>query len=186
MARRLDSSLSLTGEPLPVAESIGGSSNFHTAFSVSNTGVLALEKASGGGSELVWFTRAGASTGKITSLTEYVDFELSPNQQQIAIAEVDGATEHSAVSVRDIRKGNSLRLTYSQVTDASPVWSPDGARIAFRSNRSGRHDLYLWTLAVGARRSCCSRMKPPNSRLTGSATKSCFIVPGEPPGGTSG
>jgi hypothetical protein len=151
MARRLDARLSLAGEPLPVAESIGGSSNFHTAFSVSSNGVLAIEKTPGGGSELVWFTRAGASAGKIISQTEYVDFELSPDQQRMAIAEVDAATERSAVSVRDIRKGNSVRLTYSQATDASPVWSPDGARIAFRSNRSGLHDLYVVN-ATGGRK----------------------------------
>jgi eukaryotic-like serine/threonine-protein kinase len=143
MARALSLSGSLSGEPVPIAERAGGSSNFHAAFSVSNTGVLALEQSTGAGSELVWFNRAGAPAGKIMSLTEYVDFELSPDQQQIAIAEVDAATEHSTLVVQDIRKGNSLRLTYSQATDASPVWSPDGSRIAFRSNRAGRHDLYI-------------------------------------------
>ena len=34
-------------------------------------------------------------------------------------------------------------LTNSPGSDDSPAWSPDGTRIAFRSNRSGYYDLYV-------------------------------------------
>lgn len=34
-------------------------------------------------------------------------------------------------------------LTNSSGSDDSPAWSPDGAKIAFRSNRSGHFDLYV-------------------------------------------
>jgi Tol biopolymer transport system component len=34
-------------------------------------------------------------------------------------------------------------VTSHPATDASPVWSRDGARLVFRSNRLGLHDLYV-------------------------------------------
>jgi Tol biopolymer transport system component len=51
-------------------------------------------------------------------------------------------THHPDIRVLDLDRGAKLRLTYDAATDASPVWSPDGRQIAYRSNRAGVHDLY--------------------------------------------
>jgi len=37
----------------------------------------------------------------------------------------------------------SLRLTNNPTIDTDPAWSPDGARIAFSSDRNGNHDIYV-------------------------------------------
>ncbi len=42
------------------------------------------------------------------------------------------------------------RLTYGQWDDTSPALSPDGAKVAFASNRDGSWDLYILTLESGA------------------------------------
>src|SRR5262249_3002756 len=34
------------------------------------------------------------------------------------------------------------RFTSDAAVDAQPIWSPDGLRIAFKSNRKGRYELY--------------------------------------------
>jgi Tol biopolymer transport system component/DNA-binding winged helix-turn-helix (wHTH) protein len=39
--------------------------------------------------------------------------------------------------------GNAHRLTDAPATDKDPVWSPDGSRIAFASNRDGTYELYV-------------------------------------------
>ena len=35
------------------------------------------------------------------------------------------------------------RLTYSDTYDVAPVWSPDGRRIAFSSERDGNPEVYV-------------------------------------------
>lgn len=71
-----------------------------------------------------------------------MDFRLSPHDQQLAVAEVDPQSHRPDIRVLDLKRGPKLRLTSDAATDAAPVWSPDGARIVFRSNRGGLHDLY--------------------------------------------
>ena len=40
-------------------------------------------------------------------------------------------------------RGGSTRLTFDASSDTTPLWSPDGTRIAFTSNRTGAYDLYV-------------------------------------------
>src|SRR5262249_16000952 len=121
---------------------IAGSSNFHAAFSTSQTGMLAYASRAAS-AELVWFDRTGARIGTVGAPAEYVDFRLSPDGQQIALSEVHPQTHRPDIRVLDLVRGANLRLPSDAATDASPVWSPDGSQIVFRSNPAGLHDLYL-------------------------------------------
>ena len=42
--------------------------------------------------------------------------------------------------------GKALQLTMHPSYDDTPSWSPDGARIAFTSARTGKMDIYLMDL----------------------------------------
>jgi Tol biopolymer transport system component len=67
---------------------------------------------------------------------------LSPQDDQLAVAEVDPDSHRPEVRVLDLARGAKLRITYDRATDASPIWSPDSRRLVFRSNRNGLHDLF--------------------------------------------
>ena len=49
----------------------------------------------------------------------------------------------------DVSRQSSSRFTFDPAIDSNPVWSPDGTRIVFSSNKSGPYDLY-WKLSSGA------------------------------------
>ena len=40
-----------------------------------------------------------------------------------------------------------VRLTSNPANDLNPVFSPDGSKVLFHSNRSGNYDLYLMDLS---------------------------------------
>jgi serine/threonine protein kinase/Tol biopolymer transport system component len=142
MAVRFDwKSQRVEGDPAPVVSQVAGSSNFCAAFSVSRTGLLAYA-AGVASAELVWTGRDGRRIGAVGPPTEYVDFRLSPRDDQLAVAEVDPKSHRPDLRVLDLARGSKLRITSEPATDASPVWSPDGRQIVFRSNRGGLHDLF--------------------------------------------
>jgi serine/threonine protein kinase len=131
-------------ESLPVISSIAGSSNFYAAVSASHTGVLAYESGASS-SELVWMDRGGRRIGSLGAPAEYADFRLSPRGDRLAVALVDAQGHRPDIRMFDLARGAKARLTSDPATDASPVWSPDGQRIVFRSNPNGLHDLYQQT-----------------------------------------
>ncbi|MEN3336559.1 MAG: eukaryotic-like serine/threonine-protein kinase [Acidobacteriota bacterium] len=142
MAARLDAGRGrLVGEATPVVAPVASSSNFYAAFSADRNGLLAY--ASGAATaELVWFDRDGRRASSIGAPTACADFRLSPQGGDLAVAEVDTRTHRPDLHVLDLARGAKSRLTYDAATDASPVWSPDGQRLVFRSNQGGVHDIY--------------------------------------------
>ena len=131
----------IVGEPSAVVSSVAGSSSFYGAFSASANGLLVYANSEAS-SELVWLDRAGQRSPALRPSSQYADFRLSPADDQLALAEVDPQTHRPDIRVLDLQRGATLRVTYDAATDASPVWSPDGRHLVFRSNRSGLHDLY--------------------------------------------
>src|SRR5262249_4102609 len=49
----------------------------------------------------------------------------------------------------DAAQGGSTRFTFDTALDQRPIWSPDGRRLVFNSNRKRLADLY-WKLSNGA------------------------------------
>ena len=92
-------------------------------------------------SQLVWFDRAGRPLGTVGNPAHYVDFRLSPDQKDLAFARVDGGAD-SDLWLMDLARVNPAPLSSSKDTDATPIWSPDGSTIVFRSNRNSIHELF--------------------------------------------
>ena len=142
MSTRLDlERIKVIGEALPVVSPVASSSNFYAAFSAVRTGLLAYA-SSAATAELVWYARDGTRTASAGPPAACADFRLSPQDQLLALAEVDPHSHRPDIRVLDLARGAKSRLTSDAATDASPVWSPDGRQIVFRSNRGGVHDIY--------------------------------------------
>ena len=92
---------------------------------------------------LTWFDRDGNVLGTLGDPNEYAFIRLSPDDRSLAVAQADLATGRGDIWVFDIERNVSSRLTFDAATEDSPVWSPDGKRIAFSSNRDGGTAIYV-------------------------------------------
>jgi Tol biopolymer transport system component len=134
--------LTLTGEAIPVAEQVAGAANSAIGhFSVSQTGSLLHRTATGGNYQLTWFDREGNNVGTGAEPARYGTLKLSPDGTKAVSVIVDQRSNSQDIWQIDLDKGMSQRVTFDAGADQSPVWSPDGQRIAWQANRSG-----VWSL----------------------------------------
>jgi serine/threonine protein kinase/Tol biopolymer transport system component len=137
------------GEPITVAEHVGRSTGFNIGASASGTGMLAYAAAMLQRGRLTWFDRAGNSLNSVGVEGDYSDFRLSPNGQTLAVSLVDPKAWNPDIWLIDLMRGGPSRFTVGSALSAAPVWSPDGVRIVFRSNRSGQTELYVKSAGGG-------------------------------------
>ena len=67
------------------------------------------------------------------------------NGRLVISSERDGNPEIYAIDGDD--GGSPLRVTNDPAADANPAWSPDGAKIAFVSNRTGNLEIFVTDIA---------------------------------------
>jgi Tol biopolymer transport system component len=152
MAQPFDpGTLKLSGGPRPVADHIEGpaaSSAFAGAFfSASPNGVLVWHHgAEAAQSSLQWFDRSGRKLNTVGQVADYSNPSLSPDNTKLAVCIRDPETKTRDIWIFDLLRGTQTRLTFDPADDIDPVWSPDGTRIAFTSDRSGQRNIY-WKLA---------------------------------------
>ena len=144
MAQPFDSrKLELSGEPFPIAEQVAEAESVGSAFSVSGNGVLAYRSGgAGGNTELVWFDRSGKRLQSVGDPAVYSNPALSPDEKRLAVDRRDPRTAMRDIWTFDLVRKTASRLTFDSGDDSNAAWSPDGARIAFASNRKGHRDLY--------------------------------------------
>ena len=83
-------------------------------------------------------------------LNRYRDPRLSHDGQQLVVRTGPaGGTAGTDIWVYDISRGTLTRLTFEGSINQHPVWSPDGRRVAFRSDRAGPQNMF-WKLADGS------------------------------------
>jgi dipeptidyl aminopeptidase/acylaminoacyl peptidase len=130
-----------TGEPFPLAEQISREGSRYVSASVSENGTLVYGRGvSAAGQRLTWFDRAGRVLGTLGEAASY-DPALSPEERRVAVALGTGSPGNLDIWIVDIARNVPSRQTSDPGVDLSPVWSPDGARIAFGSRRSGKTSL---------------------------------------------
>jgi len=101
-------------------------------------------------SQLVWVDRAGVKQATIGALGDYGNIELSPDRRQIAAAVLNVESRRRELWLYDAGKGHRSQLDSNAADENWLVWSPDGKRVVFNSQRSRGLDLYGRDISASA------------------------------------
>jgi Tol biopolymer transport system component len=143
MAQRFDpAARQLIGDPFPLADHVANEGSRYGSFAVSDTGLLVYARGTARQTtRLTWFDRGGHVTGTVGEPAAYFTLALSPDERRIAVSLPSSTGENRAIWIIDSVRGGMSRVTFDSVDDTSPVWSPDGSRLAYYSVRTGGSSL---------------------------------------------
>ena len=142
VAWRLDvKGFTLIDSPVTVAAVPGSSINNAAAISVSSDGRIAYRSGGPGIRHLAWYDRSGKPLGVATESDDsMVNPELSPDNRMVAFQR--NVQNNTDLWLKDLVSGGLTRLTFDAASDSFPLWTADGSRLVFNSNRTGKYDLY--------------------------------------------
>jgi serine/threonine protein kinase/Tol biopolymer transport system component len=132
--------------PVTIVEGIKESGAVAGEYSFSDTGSLAYIPASPRQFErrLVWVDRNGKIEPLAAPPRNYEEPALSPDGRQIAVPIHSNTID---LWIYDLERGSLTRLS-SEGSSQSPVWTPDGKRIAYQATRGGFRNIF-WRAADG-------------------------------------
>jgi len=145
VAQRFDAgSLRMIGDPVTLPDTPGPSTSTGArAATVSTQGVLAYMNGSANNSRLAWFDRAGREVGTVPiAPAQYFVPILSPDGRTVSVSRGTSSTE-ADIWLVDLTRGVGTRFTYGPKNNSLGIWSRDGNRIAFESDRNGRFDTFV-------------------------------------------
>jgi serine/threonine protein kinase len=158
-------SLQVRGDAVAVLEGVeiaGGSA----LFDMSSDGSLVYSPSNGDAQServLVWVDRNGREEPISAPARPYSWPRLSPDGTRVAVAVTD---EDRDIWIWDFRRPGLTRFTVGRAVERSPVWTHDGRRLVFSSDREGPRNLF-WQSADGigpvARLTNTSNVKEPFS-----------------------
>ena len=93
-------------------------------------------------SRLDWYDRSGKRLAWIPEGNDASGPALAPDEKRLAVSRLDATTRAGDIWLFELTRNSLARLTLHPAYDFVQVWSPDGERIVFASNRNSPLDLY--------------------------------------------
>jgi eukaryotic-like serine/threonine-protein kinase len=136
--------LILSGDPMTVAHDVEYVPTWGDAgFSVSENGVLTHQSGRRINRQLIWYDRSGKQLSTLGEPAEYRDDpRLSPDGRRVAVMRIDPEARSGDIWIYEVARGTGSRLTFETSVEENPVWSPDGSRLLYSSNRDGVGNIY--------------------------------------------
>jgi serine/threonine-protein kinase len=143
--------LETIGQAVPALEGVAadpGAGGAQVAFSADGTLVYVPGEAAAAAQPIDWMTRDGKVSTLRAERAAWANPVFSPDGQRLALDISDG--KQRDIWIYEWARDTLTQLTFESGNDGRPVWTPDGRRIVFSSDRAepGTNNLY-WANADG-------------------------------------
>jgi eukaryotic-like serine/threonine-protein kinase len=141
----------IAGGSVPMIEGVFRTSALYPpSYAVSGSGTLVYMPETIGAAapkrNLVWVDRKGKEELLAAASNAYRDARISPDGKRVALSMATASNEN--IWTWDLVRETLTRLTFDASRDVFPLWTRDGKRIFFASQRSGWFGVY-WKAADG-------------------------------------
>jgi serine/threonine-protein kinase len=144
--------LEVTGQSFPLFEGVSsspGTGAAQLAVSATGTMVYLTGQIDTNVAPMAWLDRSGKATPLRPTPLNWSNPQFSPDGRVLAVDIGEGGNVD--IHSYDWSRDTLTRLTFDPGLDVKPVWTPDGRRIAFSSNRGDKSTLNLyWQRADGS------------------------------------
>jgi len=145
--------LELKGSAVAVVDSVAVMGGHQRGlFSASEQGILAIQSKAQMLAQLVWVDPLGKLLEPVADPTmfSFGRTRVSPDGRRVALGIVDPKAGIDNLWLIDVTTHQSTRLTFEKLIAHSPLWSPDGSRLIYTSNRIGPPQMFnVATAGVG-------------------------------------
>ncbi len=155
--------LEVVGEPVPLFGDVA-------EVAISDSGTLVYipapprdQASTGGRRTLVWVDREGKEEPLGTPPNFYAYPKISPDGMQVALSV--GSTPNEDIWIWDIVRKTLTKLTFEKTREMTPVWSPDGKRIAYWADTAGSSPNGVYWKAADGTGEAEKLVSPPHLQL---------------------
>ena len=140
--------LEVNGSPVRVLPQLVTTVNGSAQFALATDGTLVYADSvpTVASQDLVWVDRTGKETPLGAPTREYLNVRLSPDGARVA---VNIAGQDQDIWMWNMEREVLTRVTADPANDAAPVWTLDGHRLIFASQRDGGIYNLWWQAADG-------------------------------------
>ena len=134
--------MQITGPPAPLLDGVLTKDSGAADFALARGGTLVYVASSGAPTArriLTWVDRMGREEQLTAPERAYVQPRISPDGMRVALSVAD---QDNDIWMWELARHTLTRLTFDPSFDNDPLWTPDGRRVIFASQRSGVVNLY--------------------------------------------
>jgi len=144
--------VAVEGDPVPLAEHVAAMESISFApLSVSGNSTLVYQALDRPARRLMWMDRAGHPVAVVPEPGEWGPPRIAPDGTRAVSARLSADRQTAHLWILDAA-GNATQFTDTAMHEGSPVWSPDGSRIAFFMYSRGDTNFDIYSKAINGSR----------------------------------